>query len=426
MEPTVEQKMQKQLDDLKTGLETSLSEKSKADLQKAVTEMQTALESKNADAIKKAISENIGTINDGLKALSDWRTEKNEKDEANQKALDGLLTQIKEINLNTRPTKVKTFGELFNEALAKPENIEGIASVRKGVPFKIELFKKGDPVAIDMKVVGDMTTSGNLTGDSVATYSTTNALLKGHRINLRDLIPTTYSPTGLYVHYKESGGEGAMARQTEGSDKDQVDYDFTEVKTASSYVQGFARFSKQMMKNLPWLQGTLPRLLMRDFFKKENSLFFTTAANAATGSTSTVETDSEKLLLDLITNQLDANFDPSFCLISNKGLARILKNLYTNGYYQGSGSIVGNVDGTVRVMNVPLINASWVTNDKILIVDKDFLERIEVESVAVEFFEQDYKNVTQNKITARIECLEEINPMLPSSLIYADGGNASF
>lgn len=423
---TTEEKVQKQLEDIKTSLETSQKDKLKA----AVDQMQAALETKNAETIKKAMDDNLKTINDGLKELGDWRKEKTDTDKENQKALDNLIAQIGEINKNTQPVTVKSFGQLFSEALEQKEHQEGIQSVSKNRPYKIELFKRKDglaiPQTIEMKTVGDMITSSNLTGDGVATYSPKNALLKGHRVNFRDLIPTTYSPTGLYVHYSETGGEGSITRQTEGSSKSQIDYDFTEVKTASSYVAGFARFSKQMMRNLPWLNGTLPRLLLRDFYKNENALFWATVVAAATGSTTTVESADEKQLIDLITNQLDANFDPTAVLISNRGIARILKNLATAGYYLGSGSIVGNQDGSIKIMNTTLVPANWVSNDKVLIYDADYLERIEVESIAVEFFEQDSDNATKNKITARIECLEEINPMLGSSLIYADMGNASF
>jgi hypothetical protein len=438
MAKTPEEQVQEQLEGIKKGLETNFTSKA-AELAQAVENMQTALKSENAETIKKAISENLGTVNQGIKDLSDWRKDKDDKDEKNQKALDDLLVQIKQINKNTQPKgEVVTFGDLFNEALSKKENIEGINSVGKNRPYKIQLFKRDDsgfavPQSVELtdrvtKTSGILLTSDHLTGDSQATYGPSPILYKGHRINFRDLLPTVFSPTGLYVQYRENSAAGTatVARQTEGSAKQTMDYAFTEVKTATQYVAGTLRFAKQMARNLPWMQGTLPRLMLRDFYMSENTLFFATASAAATGSTTTVETADEKQLIDLITNQLDANFDPSFILMSNKGVARILKNLYGTGYYFGSGSIIGNQDGTVKIMNTQIINASWVTADKAFIFDRDYLERIEVESLAVEFFEQDQDNVPKNLITARIECMEEINPMLPSSMIYTDMGNASF
>jgi hypothetical protein len=130
-------------------------------------------------------------------------------------------------------------------------------------------------------------------------------------------------------------------------------------------------------------------------------------------------------LIDLFANQYSANFMASFALISYTQLARLQKLLYANGWSTPGGGVISQPDGSVIIGGVRVIPASWVTDDKVLIVDTDYVERVEKESVTVEFFEQDYKNVTQNKITARIECLEEFNPMLGSSLIYADFGNVS-
>lgn len=105
---------------------------------------------------------------------------------------------------------------------------------------------------------------------------------------------------------------------------------------------------------------------------------------------------------------------------------KLNKALYTNGYYQGSGGVVSYPNGSVQISGVNVIAADWVTDDKVLIVDQDYLERIEVDGLKVEFFEQDSDNVQKNLITARVECWEAVNLMLPASAIYADMGNASF
>jgi hypothetical protein len=410
----IKEQIQKELEGIKTGLESTISEKVKTDVQKATSELKAALESGNKEEVTKAVKENLGTINESLKEFAQWKGEKSDADKANQEALDKLIVQIKEINVNTKPKGTKSFIEAFQEQVMLPENQEGIKSVRKGHPFKMQV-----------KTVGDMTTAGNLTGDQVATYSPKQAILPAQKVNFRDLIPSVHSDTGLYVHYKESGGEGAAGIQTEGNDKDQIDYDFTEVKTVQKYVQGFARFSKQMMRNLPWLQGTLPRLLLRDFYKKENAYFYAAAATAATGSTTTAATDDVEALIDYISTQFSADFNASFVLVNWKQMGRLNKLLYKNGWNNAAGGVISRGDGTLNLSGVPVIAASFATDDKALVIDNDFIERVETESIAVEFFEQDYKNVTQNKITARIECLEELNPMLGSSLIYADFGNNS-
>jgi hypothetical protein len=97
--------------------------------------------------------------------------------------------------------------------------------------------------------------------------------------------------------------------------------------------------------------------------------------------------------------------------------------LYVNGYYQGSGGILSSVNGNVAISGTPILPASWVTDDKILIIDRDYLERVETEAITVEFSMEDADNFTKNLITARIECLEDVNLMMPASALYADFGN---
>jgi hypothetical protein len=406
------QELQKQLSELKSGLESNLKETTKETVQKAVNELQSALETKNADTVKAAIKENLGTVNDELKRLSEWKGEKDQTDKANQEALDKLIVQIKEINTNTKPKGTKSFSEAFAEGVK--ENYDDIMKVKKGQKFKMEL-----------KAVANMTLGNNLTGDSIATYSGRQAIIPSQKTNFRDLIPTVHSDTGLYVQFRETGSEGSISVQTEGSSKTQIDYDFTEVKVVSDYIAGFARFSKQMARSLSFMQNTLPRLLMRDFFKKENSTFWTAVTGSATGSTTTSETDDVKQIIDWIANQADSDYTPAFGLVNHRQLARLNKALYDTQNYTAAGGVVSYANGSVVIAGIPILPVSWATSDKILLIDQDYLERVETESVVVEFFEQDGDNVTKNLITARIECYEDINLMLPASALYADFGNES-
>lgn len=173
------------------------------------------------------------------------------------------------------------------------------------------------------------------------------------------------------------------------------------------------------------MQTTLPRLLLRDFYKKENALFYASVVAAATGSTTTTETDDIKAIMDLLANQANANFNASYAIVNPSQMARLNKLLYTNGYYQGSGGVVSAPNGAITINGTPIISASWATDDKILIVDADYLERVETEAITVEFSMEDSDNFTKNLITARIECQEEVNLMLPSSAIYVDLGNVA-
>jgi len=321
------------------------------------------------------------------------------------------------------------FDALATKAAVKPQEksqtiAEGIAEALGGIQFKEGLdnelttkLRSDRKFRIELPNVKAMGLN-NLTGDPVATYSTRQAIQPAQKLNFRDLIPTVNSETGLYVFYREPVNANNIAVQSEGSTKAENTYNFSEVKVVQNYLAGFATFTKQMATSLPWLQNTLPRLLMRDFFKKENAAFFSTVSSAATAVTSS-ETDNVKKIIDMVAAQLDANFNVSFGLVSNAMMASLLKSTYTNGYYSGAGGLTLNASGTgVTIYGVPVLPASWVTNNKILLIDSDYLERVQVKGLAIELSYENGTNFVQNLVTARIECQEEINLMLATSAAY--------
>lgn len=324
----------------------------------------------------------------------------------NQAALDQLIAEKAAKTVNN---KTKSFGDAFSEQVAE-------AFEAKQAEIKEFQKNKNAKLTIDLKAVGTMTLGNNLSGDGVATYNSRQGLVPAQKINMRDLIPTAVSPTGLYVTYRETGTEGSIGIQTEGSAKSQIDYDLTEVKVVSDYIAGFARFSKQMMFQLPFLQNTLQRMLLRDFYKKENATFFSAVSSAATGSTTTSASVDAEQLVDWIANQLDANFEASFALVSYAQWADLLKTKPTD--YSVPGGFVIDANGNVRIAGVPVIGASWVTNDKALIIDANYLERVETEGLRVEFSYEDSDNFQKNLVTARVECFEDINIMRTDAIIY--------
>jgi len=325
------------------------------------------------------------------------------KDEM-QKQIDAAFAQKK----TAASKEVKYFDELVQEKMeGRLEEME--STLKKGGKFRLE-----------MPEAKTMTIAGNVTGNPVTTYALRPALQPAQLINFRDLVPTVRSESGLYTFYKENTGEtNNIASQTEGAAKGQNDYSLTETKIVNSYIAGFSRFSKQMMKSLPFLSQSLPRMLQRDFFKAENASFFGTVSAAATGTATTTETVDLKQLVQLIANQKAANFNPSYILVSPAQQSRILIDTINAGYYVGSGSVQIGTGGDITIWGVPVMSATWVTDNKALVIDADYIERVEVEGIAIEFAYEDSDNFQKNLVTARIECYEAINLMLPGSAIYA-------
>jgi len=350
---------------------------------------------------------------------------KNEMSTLVEKSIDSVKAEIKAV----KDEMDKQAEEVSRKSAAKIASTKSIGEqIAENLDSNMaiaekELKSSGGSFTMNLKAVGNMLLSSNLTGDSVATYNQQQAILPSQKLNFRDLIPTVQSATGTFVTYKESGSEGAIAAQTEGASKGQIDYDLTEVKTVNAYIAGFATFSKQMMRSLPFIEQTLTRMLIRDFFKAENASFFGTVSGAATGSTTVTATDDVEEIIQLIGNQKSANFNASYALVSPTQMARLIISTYNKGYYAGAGAVILNGAGGLTIFGTPVFEASWVTDDKVLIFDRDYLERVEVEGLNVTFSYENGTNFVQNLVTARIECYEAINLMLPTAAIYADLGN---
>ena len=391
-----------ELEGLKNSLEVSINEKAK-------TEIAEQLKSFQTDVNAKLESVNA---NDSVEAIKSMSTEVSKIKSDLAATVSGL--QILESRTKSSKSNievVKSFNEAFIDGLEK--NYDAIQNIKKGQPFKMEI-----------KAVGNMTLGTNLAPDGnlsgYQSYSSRQAILPSQKINFRDLIPTAVSPTGLYVQYRETGSEGSISVQTEGSSKTQIDYDFTQIKIVENYIAGFSRFSKQMAKQLPYMQSTLPRLMSRDFYKAENASFFATVAGAATGVNTTTGTNPVEVIMDLIANQQTANFNASYCIVSPVTLGLINRTLLQNGYYPGAAGISSVASGAEVISGTPVVAASWAPDAAYLIIDADYCERVETESINIMFAMEDADNFQKNLITARIECQEEVNLMLPASAIYLD------
>lgn len=397
------------------------------DLKKSITaEMEVKAKeiaeekAKEKDEAIEAIKKNLEKI-ESEKVTAEVISQIQEEARISQKAIDILQARQKGIILMPQ-NKIKTISEAVGEQLLKIGKVDHNGHY-KSEQLEQAMASKGavmlplGHVSLDTK---DMTLATTLTGDPVATYNPRQALIPAQKVNVRDLIPTVQSPTGLYVTYQENTGEvNNIAKQTEGAVKGQNEYALTEVKTAASYIAGFAVFTKQLLKFLPWMQGTLVRMLLRDFYKKENSQFFTTISSAATGNPSGgTSVDAVIRMITTIGSQLDTNFNVSYIVVSNQEMALLIGATYGKGYYPGAGSVVLNDSRGLTIFGVPIVAASWVPSNYALFIDSDYIERIEVEGLNVTFSFEDSDNFRRNKVTAKVECMEELNILMAQSIIY--------
>jgi hypothetical protein len=335
-------------------------------------------------------------------------------------AKQALQAQYDEFVTKGKPAvavQEKSLNEGINEVLSQykfaQEGVDGdlIKELRSKKTLRFELPEvKRIFGADEAKAMG---LTNNLSGDPVASYGPRQAILPSQKVNFRDLVPTLNTETGLYVFYKETPTANNIAKQSEGSTKGENTYALSETKVVQQYIAGFVTFTKQMATSLPWLQTTLPRMLMRDYYKKENALFYATVTGAATPD-STGGTDNVEKLIDFIAAQQDLNYNVSSIIVSHTDMASLVKSTYNKGYYAGAGMVQLPGQG-ITIMGVPVIAASWATTGQALLIDNDFIERVQVRGLAIELSYEAGDVFYQNSVVARIECQTEINLMLGAS-----------
>jgi HK97 family phage major capsid protein len=305
----------------------------------------------------------------------------------------------------------KSFKSTFGEMIAK--NFESIREV-----------SLGNKVALSLKQAGVMTTTANLTGDAVRTYQPGVAMVPSRKVNFRDLIPAVNSATGIYTLYRETGSAGSIGVQANfGDPKNLVDYDLTAVTFTARYIAGYARVDKSMLQDLPFLQSALPDMLLRDFYKAEDSNFYTVLSGAATGSTTTTATVDAEQIIDYIANLESNDFSVNGIVVNPKQWARLLQTKPAD--YSVPGGFTITAGGEIAIAGIPVFKSSFVADDKVLLGDWNMAKRVVVDDLKVEFFEQDSDNVQRNLVTVRIEAREVLAIDRPDAFVFADLGNVA-
>lgn len=396
---TVELPLQKQIQGMISATQAAILLQTEEKFNALVLETETLNQNFKTMAAKKDLEELKAVINSIQGGFQQFQ----EDAAKNQKVIDNFVS-----NQSKGSSEKKDFGTTWEEAIAK--EVDSKKDIIKA--FQTDRHAK---LTLDLKV-GTMVIA-NVSGDAVQGYNSRQGLVPNQRVNIRDIIPTTPSPTGSFVTYRETGTSGSIAVQTEAQSKSQIDYSFTEVKTVSKYIAGYSRFSKQLMYALPFLQTTLPRQLLRDFYKKENDYFYSAMQTAAQGDASTTgAANTAEQILQLIANQRAADFDSSYILTDWHTWSTIMATSKGTGY-GNPGAVMFDANGNARFAGVPLIGASFADAGAITLWDNEQLERVETESLRVEFSYEDQDNFIKNLVTAKVECFEELNVLRQDSII---------
>ena len=362
----------------------------------------------------------------------------------NAVAVDGLKSELEELKSqvavvkdaadkleakNNRKTmnenQVKGFNATLADAIEK--NADSIAKLGRG-----EVKRSG--FVLDTKAVGNMTEAVNLTGDIPRQYAPQVYALPNRKVHVRSLLPVGTISTGLFTFPKETGGEGDVAPQTQGSSKAQLDFDITMTDAPAQYIAGFVRISRQMLDDVPAMTSFLQARLLEKYLLAEDAQLLngngtapnltglTTVASAFSGA-ATVDVEQ---LVQSIAQVAAANYSANGILINPTDWANIMNTKPTNAAYSLPGSTVVTTDGSLTIAGIPVFQSTAIAADKFLVGDWSMGAQImQNQGISVQFSEMDSDNFQKNLITVRVEARIAFPIYYNGAFVYGDFGNVA-
>ena len=379
----------------------------------------------NPEELKKELETLTGNLQGMSKkeietAISTFERKNNDFINAQVKAVkDELEAQLNAVQAHADKLDVKLQNKEVSSKNEDPlkkaitDNFDMISKVRKGN-------------AVQVKAVGNMTIGaignyGGLTGDQPRDYNFNPVSVPSPLINVSDLTGTVNISGGTYTYVRVAKGEGSISAQTEGSSKTQIDYDYTMVDVNTDFIAGFARYSRKMANNLPFLQSSLPVELRRDYIIAENSAFNTTISGAATAS-SVVITGQNKIemLIEELATLEGSNYSANGIVVTPADWYDILITEKSTGAGYGLPGVVTFESGMLRVNGIPVYKATWLAANKYYVGDWSRVNKVVTEGLSLEFSDTEGTNFVTNSITARIEAQVAVAVEQPAALIYGD------
>lgn len=274
---------------------------------------------------------------------------------------------------------------------------------------------------IDLKAVGVMLESSNLTGSAYVSYVDNpfmRAFVNPHLRSVFGIVPVSTGSVS-FPRGNSPVGEGSVAEQTEGAAKAQLDYDVTMVNVPLKYIAGYAKISRQMIDDLPFIQSYLQSSLIEDFQKQENIKYLNAIAAAATAGSSSGANSAEKFV-DYIAQLGSANWNANLILTTHAGWSAVLKTLPSGGSYSVPGGLTIDNNGNVRIMGVPVIPHSQVTAGKAYVMDTNKYKIAQQSGLAVRSTESNEDDFIKNLLTFRVESRCELLQFQPSAAVYGN------
>jgi HK97 family phage major capsid protein len=383
------------------------------------------------DDIQKVIKDGLDSVHSQLKSEFEAMDKKHEVRvaELNEDAAKKgeSIGELKEKVDKMIASNGKLKATMENEAFASNRQKALLMDVANAITENYDNIKSENP--FNSKAVGTMTLGaignyGGLTGTSVLSY-VENPIMRSyfspHLYDIFRIIPTA---TGNVTFPRGNSpvGEGSFGDQTEASAKAQVDYDVTMVNTSVPFVAGYAKVSRQMLQDLPFLQAYLSSSLVEDWNRRVDNKFMATITASATGG-STSSTGAAPRIVDYLGQHGALGLGMADTILTTHAVwASVLNTLPSNGSYSVPGGITIGANGETRIAGIALVPHHAIPTGRIYVFNREAFAIAQASGLAVRSTETDQDDFIKNLVTYRCEARLELLTFQPTAAIY---GSAS-
>jgi HK97 family phage major capsid protein len=321
-------------------------------------------------------------------------------------AIAGVESSIEGLKEAKKETpKAKSLGEAI---------VNAFVSAKDAI---LEMAEKGGTVKLDVKAADTMTITGNYSGGTVglSDLETGLARVQRRRPFMRQLV-NTRGTTSKYVVWIEQANPdpGAAGMTAEGALKTQTDFDLVEKSCEVKKISAFIKVSKEMLADIPFMQGEINAELMElvELKLDEQILLGDGLGNNMTGidanatafaagsfAAAVPSANNSDVLRVAIAQIAGNNFAANYILLNPEDAAAMELTKDTNGQYTYPVFID---EAGMRVKGLPVIENTGVPVGTFYVGDftKSNLRMREDMNVSVGYVNDDF---TKNLVTILVE-----------------------
>ena len=281
---------------------------------------------------------------------------------------------------------------------------------------------KASPFYAEAKDAGNMTMIANLTGTSQISYAN-NPIMRSfynpHLYNVFSIIPTETGNV-TFPRGKTPLGEGSFGAQTEGLSKAQIDYDVEMVNTSVPFIAGYARVSRQMLQDLPFLAAYLQRSMVEDLNQAINTRFLNTIATNSTALSTSETITVAKMISGLAQHGALGLGAANLILTTWDAWGKVL--LTKPSDYSVPASVAIDANGVIRINGISVVPHSQVTGSRFYVMNTDAFAIAQASGLAIRSTEFNEDDFIKNLVTYRAEVRAELLSFQPKAAVYGTTG----